>query len=108
MDDLFGLDDILNFVNASVEIATVSNDGVPAHTMLGVYYSLGDNEGAAYKDYEGSVTPKRYSHYFASEDGNYGYVGADADKVDGDGYLLISEFAENGIMYDEEVHRIFP
>ena len=106
VDDLFGLDDILNFVNASVEIATVStNDGVPAHTMLGVYYSLGDNEGIAYEDYEGSVTPARYSHYFASEDGIYGYVGVDADKVDGDGYLLISEFAANGIMYDEEVHR---
>ena len=102
VDDLFGLDDILNFVNASVEIATVSNDGVPAHTMLGVYYSLGDNEGTAYKDYEGSVTPARYSHYFASEDGIYGYVGVDADTTDGenDGYMLIDDITG----YDEEVH----
>ena len=102
VDDLFGLDDILNFVNASVEIATVSNDGVPAHTMLGVYYSLGDNEGTAYADYKGSVTPARYSHYFASEDGIYGYVGVDADTTDGenDGYMLIDDITG----YDEEVH----
>lgn len=90
VEDLFGLEDFLNFVNASVVLSTSSNDGTPDHTMLGVYLSLGDAEGVTYTDkHEGQ---QRYSHYFASALGDYGYV-------DGD-YVLISEIEG----YDEAVH----
>lgn len=91
VDDLFGLEDFLNFVNASVVLSTSSNDGTPDHTMLGVYLSLGDADGVKYdaKKHEGQ---QRYSHYFASALGDYGYV-------DGD-YVLISEIEG----YDEAVH----
>lgn len=91
VDDLFGLEDFLNFVNASVVLSTSSNDGTPDHTMLGVYLSLGDADGVKYdaKKHEGQ---QRYSHYFASALGDYGYV-------DGD-YVLISEIED----YDEAVH----
>lgn len=91
VDDLFGLEDFLNFVNASVVLSTSSNDGTPDHTMLGVYLSLGDAEGVAY-DADKHEGQQRYSHYFASALGDYGYV-------DGD-YVLISEI--DG--YDEAVH----
>ena len=104
VDDLLGLEDFLNFANASVEISATSSDGTPVHTLLGVYFTLGDNEGTPVEDYDGNVTLDRYSHYFAADNGLYGYVGAAADKVDGDGYLLISKFAENGIMYNEKEH----
>ena len=94
VDDLIGLEDFLNFINASVELTTVSNDGVPEHTMLGVYLSLGSNEGEEYKsenpDHEDQ---NRYSNYFASEDGNYGYV-------EGTGYVAIDKITG----YDEEEH----
>lgn len=91
VEDLFGLEDFLNFVNASVVLSTSSNDGTPDHTMLGVYLSLGDADGVKYdaKKHEGQ---QRYSHYFASALGDYGYV-------DGD-YVLISEIEG----YDEAVH----
>lgn len=91
VDDLFGLEDFLNFVNASVVLSTSSNDGTPDHTMLGVYLSLGDADGVEYvpDKHEGQ---QRYSHYFASALGDYGYV-------DGD-YVLISEIEG----YDEAVH----
>lgn len=91
VDDLFGLEDFLNFVNASVVLSTSSNDGTPDHTMLGVYLSLGDADGVKYEPdkHEGQ---QRYSHYFASALGDYGYVGGD--------YVLISEI--DG--YDEAVH----
>lgn len=91
VDDLFGLEDFLNFVNASVVLSTSSNDGTPDHTMLGVYLSLGDADGVKYdaKKHEGQ---QRYSHYFASALGDYGYV-------DGK-YVLISEIEG----YDEAVH----
>lgn len=91
VDDLFGLEDFLNFVNASVVLSTSSNDGTPDHTMLGVYLSLGDAGGVKYdaKKHEGQ---QRYSHYFASALGDYGYV-------DGD-YVLISEIED----YNEAVH----
>lgn len=90
VEDLFGLEDFLNFVNASVVLSTSSNDGTPDHTMLGVYLSLGDAEGVKYTDeHEGQ---QRYSHYFASALGDYGYVGGD--------YVLISEIEG----YDEAVH----
>ena len=91
VDDLFGLEDFLNFVNASVVLSTSSNDGTPDHTMLGVYLSLGDAEGVAY-DADKHEGQQRYSHYFASALGDYGYV-------DGD-YVLISEIEG----YDEAVH----
>lgn len=92
VDDLFGLEDFLNFVNASVVLSTSSNDGTPDHTMLGVYLSLGDADGVEYEPdkHEGQ---QRYSHYFASALGDYGYV-------DGN-YVLISEIGEG---YDEAVH----
>ena len=90
-----------------MEISATSNDGTPVHTLLGVYFTLGDNEGTPVEDYDGNVTLDRYSHYFAADNGLYGYVGADADKVDGDGYLLISQFAANGIMYNEKKHGIY-
>lgn len=91
VDDLFGLEDFLNFVNASVVLSTSSNDGTPDHTMLGVYLSLGDADGVEYEPdkHEGQ---QRYSHYFASALGDYGYV-------DGN-YVLISEIEG----YDEAVH----
>ncbi len=91
VDDLFGLEDFLNFVNASVVLSTSSNDGTPDHTMLGVYLSLGDADGVKYdaKKHEGQ---QRYSHYFASALGDYGYVGGK--------YVLISEI--DG--YNEAVH----
>lgn len=91
VDDLFGLEDFLNFVNASVVLGTSSNDGTVDHAMLGVYLSLGDEEGVAYdeNEHEGQ---QRYSHYFASALGDYGYA-------DGE-YVLISEIEG----YDEAVH----
>ena len=91
VEDLFGLEDFLNFVNASVVLSTSSNDGTPDHTMLGVYLSLGDADGVKYvaDEHEGQ---QRYSHYFASALGDYGYV-------DGK-YVLISEIEG----YDEAVH----
>lgn len=91
VDDLFGLEDFLNFVNASVVLSTSSNDGTPDHTMLGVYLSLGDADGVKY-DADKHEGQQRYSHYFASALGDYGYV-------DGD-YVLISEIKD----YDEAVH----
>ena len=107
VDDLLGLEDFLNFINASVELTTVSNDGVPEHTMLGVYLSLGSNKGEEYYDKNGDENPdyegqNRYSNYFASEDGNYGYVGVKNDNTDGtkDGYMLTGDIEG----YDEEEH----
>lgn len=91
VEDLFGLEDFLNFVNASVVLSTSSNDGTPDHTMLGVYLSLGDADGVKY-DADNHEGQQRYSHYFASALGDYGYV-------DGD-YVLISEIEG----YDEAVH----
>lgn len=91
VDDLFGLEDFLNFVNASVVLSTSSNDGTPDHTMLGVYLSLGDADGVEY-DADKHEGQQRYSHYFASALGDYGYV-------DGD-YVLISEIED----YNEAVH----
>lgn len=91
VEDLFGLEDFLNFVNASVVLSTSSNDGTPDHTMLGVYLSLGDAEGVTYTDeHEGQ---QRYSHYFASALGDYGYVG-------GGKYVLTDDI----VGYDEAVH----
>lgn len=98
VDDLFGLEDFLNFVNASVVLSTSSNDGdpdengTPDHTMLGVYLSLGDADGVKY-DADKHEGQQRYSHYFASALGDYGYVGGK--------YVLISEIGED---YDEAVH----
>ena len=93
-DDLFGLEDFLYFVNASVELTTTSNDGTPEHSMLGVYLSLGSNEGTAYnaknEDHDGQ---QRYSHYYASDLGGYGYV-------EGTGYVAIGKITG----YDEAVH----
>lgn len=91
VEDLFGLEDFLNFVNASVVLSTSSNDGTPDHTMLGVYLSLGDADGVKY-DPDKHEGQQRYSHYFASALGDYGYVGGD--------YVLISEIEG----YDEAVH----
>ena len=93
-DDLFGLEDFLYFVNASVELTTTSNDGTPEHPMLGVYLSLGSDEGTTYdatnEDHDGQ---QRYSHYYASDIGGYGYV-------EGTGYVAIGKITG----YDEAVH----
>ena len=93
-DDLFGLEDFLYFVNASVELTTTSNDGTPEHSMLGVYLSLGSDEGTVYdatnEDHDGQ---QRYSHYYASDIGRYGYV-------EGTGYVAIDKITG----YDEAVH----
>lgn len=93
-DDLFGLEDFLYFVNASVELTTTSNDGTPEHPMLGVYLSLGSDEGTEYEptneDHDGQ---QRYSHYYASDIGGYGYV-------EGTGYVAIGKITG----YDEAVH----
>lgn len=93
-DDLFGLEDFLYFVNASVELTTTSNDGTPEHSMLGVYLSLGSDEGTVYdaanEDHDGQ---QRYSHYYASDIGGYGYV-------EGTGYVAIGKITG----YDEAVH----
>lgn len=93
-DDLFGLEDFLYFVNASVELTTTSNDGTPEHSMLGVYLSLGSDEGTEYEptneDHDGQ---QRYSHYYASDIGGYGYV-------EGTGYVAIDKITG----YDEAVH----
>ena len=105
VDDLLGLEDFLNFINASVELTTVSNDGVPEHTMLGVYLSLGSNEGEPYEsenpDHEGQ---NRYSNYFASEDGNYGY-----DEVTGE-YKLLSVLGADydGAKYSRDTSFLYP
>ena len=94
VDDLFGLEDFLYFVNASVELTTTSNDGTPEHSMLGVYLSLGSNEGTAYNaDNEDHDGQQRYSHYYASDLGGYGYV-------EGTGYVAIGKITD----YDEAVH----
>lgn len=114
VDDLLGLEDFLNFVNASVEISTVSNDGVPEHTMLGVYFTLGDNEGTEWSaDNDDIAGMQRYSHYFASEDGTYGYVGI-AEDNDGekDGYMPISEIDDYNAAthgrYTRDVSFLYP
>ena len=105
VDDLIGLEDFLNFINASVELTTVSGDGVPEHTMLGVYLSLGSNEGEDYnpanEDHEGQ---NRYSNYFASEDGNYGY-----DEVTGE-YKLLSVLGADydGASYSRDTSFLYP
>lgn len=100
-DDLFGLEDFLNFVNASVVLSTSSNDGTPAHTMLGVYLSLGDEQGVEYDEKE-HAGQQRYSHFFASALGNYGYV-------DGE-YKLISEIAGgyDGVRYSRDDSYLYP
>ena len=105
VDDLIGLEDFLNFINASVELTTVSNDGVPEHTMLGVYLSLGSNEGEDYnpvnEDHEGQ---NRYSNYFASEDGNYGY-----DEEAGEYKLLSALGADyDGATYSRDTSFLYP
>lgn len=93
-DDLFGLEDFLYFVNASVELTTTSNDGTPEHSMLGVYLSLGSDEGTDYDaDNEDHDGQQRYSHYYASDIGRYGYV-------EGTGYVAIGKITG----YDEAVH----
>lgn len=100
-DDLFGLEDFLNFINASVVLTTSSNDGTPAHTMLGVYLSLGDEEGVEYNPAE-HAGQQKYSHYFASDLGNYGYV-------DGE-YKLISEIqgGYDGVRYSRDDSYLYP
>lgn len=97
VNDLFGLEDFLNFVNASVVLSTSSNDGdpdengTPDHTMLGVYLSLGDADGVEY-DADKHEGQQRYSHYFASALGDYGYFGGK--------YVLTEDIVD----YDEAVH----
>ena len=108
VDDLFGIEDILNFVNASVTISTsassVTGNGeevTPAHTMLGVYYSLGPDEGTEVTDtnedkYEGE---NRFSHYYASPLGSY--------KWNGEGYVVAEE-GYTGMRYVYDPSFLYP
>ena len=75
-DDLVGLEDLLEFVNASVRIVTngKSADGKDdgtKHDILGVYF-VGGEFVEATADTPDSV--QRYSNFFRSETGIYGYV----------------------------------
>lgn len=75
-DDLVGLEDLLEFVNASVRIVTngdpVTVNGekvVPMHDILGVYFVGGEFREATAED-EGE---QLYSHFFRSQSGAYAY-----------------------------------
>ena len=76
VDDLVGLEDLLEFVNASVRIVTNGksadgNDDGTKHDILGVYF-VGGEFVEATADTPDSV--QRYSNFFRSETGIYGYV----------------------------------
>lgn len=89
-DDLVGLEDLLEFVNASVRIVTngdpVTVNGekvVPMHDILGVYFVGGEFREATAEDKENGE--QLYSHFFRSQSGAYAY-----DKEAG-GIRLISD-----------------
>gem|GEM_PF-6683508 len=104
VEDLFGLETFLYFINASVVLTTTSSDGTPEHTMLGVYMTLGDNEGVEYDkddpDHEGQ---QLYSHYYANVYGDYGYV-------EGQGYTPISDIVGgyDGVRYSYDPSFLYP
>lgn len=81
-DDLVGLEDLLEFVNASVRIVTngdpVTVNGeqvVPMHDILGVYFVGGEfRKATAAEETSGE---QLYSHFFRSQSGAYAYDSAD-------------------------------
>ena len=77
-DDLVGLEDLLEFVNASVRIVTngdpVTVNGeqvVPMHDILGVYFVGGEFREATAEDEANGE--QLYSHFFRSQSGAYAY-----------------------------------
>lgn len=81
-DDLVGLEDLLEFVNASVRIVTngdpVTVNGeqvVPMHDILGVYFVGGEFREATAEDRANGE--QLYSHFFRSQSGAYAYDSAD-------------------------------
>ena len=77
-DDLVGLEDLLEFVNASVRIVTngdpvtVNGDEVvPMHDILGVYFVGGEFREATAEDRANGE--QLYSHFFRSQSGAYAY-----------------------------------
>lgn len=80
-DDLVGLEDLLEFVNASVRIVTngdpVTVNGeqvVPMHDILGVYFVGGEFREATAEDRANGE--QLYSHFFRSQSGAYAYDSA--------------------------------
>lgn len=79
-DDLVGLEDLLEFVNASVRIVTngdpVTENGgvVPMHDILGVYFVGGEFREATAEDEANGE--QLYSHFFRSQSGAYAYDSA--------------------------------
>ena len=80
-DDLVGLEDLLEFVNASVRIVTngdpVTVNGeqvVPMHDILGVYFVGGEFRKATAEDEANGE--QLYSHFFRSQSGAYAYDSA--------------------------------
>ncbi len=80
-DDLVGLEDLLEFVNASVRIVTngdpvtVNGDEVvPMHDILGVYFVGGEFREATAEDEANGE--QLYSHFFRSQSGAYAYDSA--------------------------------
>lgn len=80
-DDLVGLEDLLEFVNASVRIVTngdpVTVNGeqvVPMHDILGVYFVGGEFREATAEDRANDE--QLYSHFFRSQSGAYAYDSA--------------------------------
>ena len=77
-----GLEDLLEFVNASVRIVTngdpvtVNGDEVvPMHDILGVYFVGGEFRKAT-EDEANSEHEQLYSHFFRSQSGAYAYDSA--------------------------------
>ena len=100
-DDLVGLEDLLEFVNASVRIVTngdpVTVNGekvVPMHDILGVYFVGGEFREATAEDRANGE--QLYSHFFRSQSGAYAY-----DSATGS-IKLISDIEDIGGTYDPD------
>ena len=104
-DDLVGLEDLLEFVNASVRIVTngdpVTVNGeqvVPMHDILGVYFVGGEFREATAEDRANGE--QLYSHFFRSQSGAYAYY---YDSATGSGSIkLISDIEDIGGTYDPD------
>ena len=99
-NDALGLEAMLDFVNASVEIVSYTDgDRSNSHKILGVYLLSG--EFRAIENGETVAPENRYSHYFRADNGKYGYV-------DGQ-YKLISTLANyNGYKYAKDNAYCYP
>lgn len=94
--DVLGLEAMLDFVNAAVEVVTYGDAEQTSepHTMLGLYLVGGDfvKIGAG----ENVPAAERYSHYFKSDKGGYRYDDvsrsfveiADGEEYDGQRYAF--------------------